>query len=94
MKAKVALFPLGRTVATPAALDALARTGTSPSSLLDRHVCGDWGEVGPEDWQANERDLIDGERLLSVYYLIDGTKMYVITEWNRSVTTVLLSSQY
>jgi hypothetical protein len=94
MKAKVALFPLGRTVATPGALEALDRTGTSPSSLLDRHVTGDWGDVGPEDWNANERDLIDGERLLSVYHLEDGTKLYVITEWDRSVTTILQCEEY
>jgi hypothetical protein len=93
MKAQ-ALFPLGRTVATPGALQALARTGTSPAELLDRHVTGDWGNVDAEDWAANERDLIDGERLLSVYYLEDGTKLYVITEWDRTVTTVLMNSEY
>jgi hypothetical protein len=94
MKAGVALFPLGRTVATPGALEALARTATSPSSLLDRHVSGDWGDIGPEDWAANERDLIDGERLLSVYHLEDGTKLYVITEWDRSITTALKADEY
>jgi hypothetical protein len=93
MKAQ-ALFPLGRTVATPAALDGLVRNRTSPSELLDRHVTGDWGEVGPEDWEANERDLIEGERLLSVYYLEDGTKLYCITEWDRSSTCLLLISDY
>jgi hypothetical protein len=94
MKTRVALFSLGRTVATPGALEALERTGTSPSELLDRHVSGDWGEVGPEDWEANERDLIDGERLLSIYHLEDGTKLYVITEWDRSVTTILKNNEY
>ena len=94
MKPQVALFPLGRTVATPGALEALTRTGTSPSELLDRHVTGDWGDVNTEDWEANERDLIDDERLLSVYHLEDGTKLYVITEWNRAVSTLLLCSEY
>jgi hypothetical protein len=94
MKAQIALFPLGRAVATPGALEALARTGTGPSELLDRHVSGDWGDVGAEDWQANERDLIDGERLLSVYHLEDGTKLYVITEWTRLLTTLLKADEY
>jgi len=90
----VVLFPLGQTVATPGALEALARTGTSPSVLLDRHQSGDWGDVDAEDWEANARDLIDGERLFSVYHLSDGTKLYVITEWDRGATTLLLPTEY
>ncbi len=94
MTTTVVLFPLGQTVATPGALDALARTGTSPSVLLDRHQPGDWGDVDAEDWEANARDLIDGERLFSVYHLGDGTKLYVITEWDRGATTLLLPTEY
>ncbi len=90
----VVLFPLGQTAATPGALKALARTGTSPSLLLDRHQSGDWGDVDAEDWEANARDLIDGERLFSMYHLSDGTKLYVITEWDRGATTLLLPIEY
>ena len=61
---------------------------------LDRHRRGDWGDVGKEDWQANERALKHGERLLSVYHAADGTKFYVISEWDRSATTVLLPEDY
>jgi hypothetical protein len=94
MKTKVPLFPLGRTIATPGALHALARTGTSPASLLDRHACRNWGQVGLGDWEANERDLVDGECLLSVYQLEEGTRLYCITEWDRSVTTLLRVEEY
>ena len=61
---------------------------------LDRHRRGDWGDVGKQDWQANERALKHGERLLSVYRTASGTKFWIITEWDRSITTVLLPEDY
>jgi hypothetical protein len=94
MKAKVALFPLGRTVATPGAIEALARTGTSPSSLLDRHVSGDWGDCSPDDKRANDFDLEHEGRLFSVYHLSDKTKVWCITENDKSSTCLLLPSDY
>jgi hypothetical protein len=56
----------------------------------------DWGlgVVGPEDWAANDRALADGDRLLSSYLTDGGTKVWIITEWDRSVTTVLLPEEY
>jgi hypothetical protein len=63
-------------------------------AALGRHVRGDWGDVDDEDWQANERALTEGTRLLSVYRSGGGVKFWVITEWDRSVTTVLLPSDY
>jgi hypothetical protein len=91
----VVLFPLGRVVATPGALDVLDPEETL--TLLSRHVSGDWGDIGPEDWKMNDRDLREGERLFSVYEL-DGARgsrrVYVITEWDRSVTTILLPEEY
>lgn len=63
------------------------------STILDRHVQGDWGEVPPEDAQANEQALIDGRRLLSAYTL-DGEKIWIITEADRSSTMVLFPSDY
>ena len=61
---------------------------------LDRHRRGDWGNISREDWQANERALKHGERLLSVYHAADGTKFCVISQWDRSLTTVLLPEDY
>jgi hypothetical protein len=57
-------------------------------------VSGDWGELDEEDLAANERALIDGSRLFSIYYSSSYVKFYVITEWDRSVTTVLLPHEY
>ena len=85
-------FPLGQAVATSTALVTLPAHDIA--TALDRHRRGDWGDVGKEDWQANERALKHGERLLSVYYAADGTKFWIITEWDRSLTTVLLPEDY
>lgn len=63
------------------------------NSMLSRHASGDWGEVCEEDKQANEYALRDGSRLLSAY-TVDGTKFWIITEWDRSVTTVLFPDEY
>lgn len=84
--------PLGQTVATPAALDVL----TQPDivAALRRHSAGDWGEVDDEDRAANDDAMRVGERLLSVYRAANGTTFWVITEADRSVTTVLLPSDY
>lgn len=87
-------FPLGRIVATPAALAALAASGDSAHALLMRHVTGDFGTVCKADWQANEDAINDGERVFSAYLLKDGTKVWVITEADRSSTCVLLPDDY
>ena len=88
-----ALFPLGRLVATPGALTALAAAGDNPVGLLARHQSGDWGDVEPEDRGANERDLRYGGRLLSAYD-VGGTRVWVITEADRSATTIPLPGEY
>ena len=88
------LFPLGQIVATPGALDALQTTLQTPAEFLARHVTGDWGDMVEEDKQENEHALKYGNRLFSAYKLKDGTKIWVITEWDRSVTTFLLPSEY
>lgn len=86
---------LGRLVATPGALEALADAGVSPTRLLARHVRGDWGELDEEDRRANDRALLEGTRLLSAYTLPrTNEKVWVITEWDRSSTTILLPSEY
>ena len=88
-----ALFPLGRLVATPGALTALAAAGENPVWLLARHQSGDWGDVGLEDRRTNNRDLREGRRLLSAYD-VGGSRVWVITEADRSATTILLPAEY
>jgi len=63
-------------------------------AALVRHANGDWGEVCDEDRQANEDALRGGARLLSVYHDSRGTKFWIITEADRSATTVLLPEDY
>lgn len=84
--------PLGQVVATPAALGVL----TQPDivAALRRHASGDWGDVDAHDRAANDDALKAGERLLSVYRSANGTTFWVITEADRSATTVLLPSDY
>ncbi len=89
------LFPLGRLMATPGALDALDRW---PLDLLVRHVRGDWGDLDEEDHRANWQALRDGARIFSAYNTQgkDGktVRVWVITEADRSATTVLLPEEY
>lgn len=86
---------LGQVVATPGAIAAMDESDSTPLSYLVRHSSGDWGEVSEEDRELNNQALIDGDRILSAYTLRDGeTKIWVITEWDRSVTTILLPSEY
>ena len=87
-------FPLGRVVATVGALGALVDAGHAPREFILRHVCGDWGELDTEDQTANEEALQLGLRIFSAYRTSDGVKIWVITEADRSATTVLLPSDY
>ena len=87
-------FDWGQLVATPGALQALTAAGQSPAEFLERHVQGDWGLVDAEDWAANDQDLLDGGRLLSAYETRLGIRLWVITEHDRSVTTLLLPAEY
>ena len=87
-------FSLGKLVATPGALEALTDAGQSPMDFVSRHVRGDWGDCCEEDRQANEEALRYGTRLLSVYRTAKGTKIWVITEADRSSTCVLLPEEY
>lgn len=85
-------FPLGRTVITRSALDRL--TNEDVQAALTRHAAGDWGDLGPEDQQENELSLEKGFRLLSAYYSQAGERFWVITEADRSATTVLFPEDY
>lgn len=91
--ARARLFQLGRLVATPGALEALSCLGLEPARLIARHVACEWGELCEEDRQANAQALADGSRILSAYQ-IQGVTFWVITEADRSATTVLLPSEY
>jgi hypothetical protein len=88
------LFPLGLLVATPRALKVLEANGVIPMRLIARHSVGDWGNVGADDADANDSAVNSSTRLLSSYRLADGAKIWIITEADRSTTTVLLPSEY
>ena len=88
------LFPLGRTVATPAALAAIAEAGQTPADFLARHEAGDWGGVSPDDAKENELSLKEGSRLMSIYWTAKEEKLYVITEADRSSTCIMLPEEY
>lgn len=89
-----AKFPFGRLVAAPGALRAFQRAGVSPLDYLRRHRSGDWGDLDEHDRRENELSLVAGLRLLSAYHLNDGTKIWIITEADRSATTFLLPEEY
>ena len=87
-------FPLGRVVATPGALRALEQANESPFELLERHQAGDWGELCEEDKRENEFSVQNDFRILSAYRTRNGVKIWVITEADRSATTLLLPYEY
>ena len=87
-------FEPGQIVATPGALEVLRASGDDPLAYLVRHLSGDWGDLSEEDWRENELSLQNGWRLLSAYTLSNGTKIWVITEADRSATTLLVPDEY
>lgn len=96
-------FELGQLCYTPGAQALLQRYQVSPFQLIARHVAGDWGDVCPEDAQTNEEALQEGSRIFSVYVLppplsegetLAAAKVWIITEADRSVTTILLPEDY
>jgi hypothetical protein len=90
-----ARFQVGRPTITAAAQAALDEAGIPPVLLLARHANCDWGNLSVEDLAANELALLTGKRLLSSYDLPDGqNKIWIITEADRSVTTILLPEEY
>ena len=88
------LFPLGQLVITPGALGALVLAGQSPDAVLVRHATGDWGDRSDADRRANAWALCHGGRLLSVYTLPSGQRLWLLTEADRSATTLLLPEEY
>jgi hypothetical protein len=92
MMVQIASFPIGVVVITPNALDQL--TPADVQRGLQRHQAGDWGDLGEEDWKENDNGVRDGLRLLSSYRDNKGTTFWVITEADRSATTVLMPDDY
>lgn len=88
------LFPLGQVLATPGVIRAAHETGDNLLLFIFRHGAGDWGDLSGEDMRANAQALKEGTRLLSAYHLKDGTKVWIITEWDRSASTLLLPEEY
>ena len=88
------LFPLGQIVATPGALKVFEASHQNPAEFLTRHARGDWGELSADDIAENEFSLKNGFRLLSSYLTASGQKLWVITEEDRSSTTLLLPDEY
>ena len=83
---------LGQIVATPNALAQINQTDITLA--LARHVVCDWGDLCAEDKAVNDQAMVEGMRILSAYQAANGTKFWIITEADRSVTTVLLPDDY
>lgn len=88
------LFPLGRTLATPGALDAGVAAGQGFDRFLERHQSGDWGGLDDYDIAANDHAVDHGQRILSAYDLANGTIVWIVTEADRHATVVLLPTEY
>lgn len=86
-------FSLGKCHITTVASDFLDKNNKTPIELITRHVTGDWGDIEEEDKQSNEEAVKEGYRILSAY-LLGNEKIYIITEHDRSLTTVMLASEY
>jgi hypothetical protein len=95
-----AKFELGQMVATPGALAALDESGQNPGNFINLHASGDWGGLSQEDRKLNdeaiahEGDPDRRQRVLSAYMTRNGTKIWVITESDRTATTILLPDEY
>jgi hypothetical protein len=81
-------------MATPGALNAFAATGEDPINYIVRHMNLDPGMLAAEDQLANLQAVREGTRVFSAYELLDGTRIWIITEANRSATTILLPEEY
>jgi len=87
-------FPLGQILATPSAMEALRQANQSAADFLLRHATGDWGELSSVDRRQNELALLHGERILSAYRTHQGCRLWIITEADRSATTIVLPEDY
>jgi len=94
MTTTTARFELGRILATPKAVNAMSEAGENALRLLKRHAHGDWGDLHEDDQRANELAIRRGMRILSAYVLSTEERVWIITEADRSATTILLPEEY
>jgi hypothetical protein len=94
LEPRAPLFELGMVVGTQGAVEALEAAGQGPQEFLDRHVRGDWGDVPDADKAENDFSLQHGFRILSAYTTRAGERIWVLTEADRSATTLLLPDEY
>lgn len=87
-------FALGAIGATPGAVDTLAAAGVQPAALLARHAAGDWGDMDEHDTAENELSVQRRLRIFSAYTLPDSERIWIITEADRSATTLLRPDEY
>ena len=92
MKSATARFQMGHLGASPAVLEVVPKEELF--QLLERHLCGDWGDVSDNDARANEQALRHGLRIMSWYRTSGGARIQIITEADRSATTILLAKEY
>jgi len=88
------LFPLGQIYLTVGAQESLDESNQLPNEFLDMHQKGNWGIVGQDDWRENDFSVKNGFRILSAYKTAKDEKLWIITEADRSATTILLPSEY
>jgi hypothetical protein len=85
---------LGQTYITPGAEEALMIAGQTGIEFLRRHMSQDWGDLSDEDVRENDLSLREGFRVLSAYRTVKGQRLWIITEADRSATTILLPDEY
>ena len=88
------LFPLGQLVATPGAIDFLDANNVHPLTLVSRHISGDWGDLDDEDKRMNDHAAAQGGLHILSAYKVGASKVWIITEADRSATTILLPDEY
>ena len=93
MQLVIPRFRVGWMALSPEVLFTFLESEEDPKTLVSRHIAGDWGEVGPEEWARNEYAVTHGERVESRYRTRQGRTLTLITEGNRYATTILVSEE-
>ena len=88
------LFLLGQVILTSGANALMSEGKIDVNNLINRHISGDWGDMCEEDIESNNDAIIHGDRILSSYLTSSSQKVWIITEYDRSVTTILLPDEY
>jgi hypothetical protein len=91
---KMPALPLGELVITPKAEQALEESGQSPAIFLHMYLTGNWGDCREDEWKVNDEALANGGRVQGVYHTANGKEIWIITEANRSATTILTPQEY